>query len=368
MKICSPQLGLNPNSDLGGEVHDHFVIKHLAQRGHILFVYLPKGRPYHKHKNIIIERAAFKHIPALFFNILIIPYLFKTYKKEKFDVLRVHNPYFVGLGALFFKAFHPDVPIVTTHHLVENGMVFNLINRLTLSRYDAIITVSNYIKNWLIERYRVPRNKIIVIYNGVDKQLSPEPKDISLLKKYNLQGKIVLMYMGFLIERKNPLFLLKVYRNLKKKHKGVALLICGEGPLRNEMENFVEQNNLKDVVFAGRVFGQDKQKHFNLCDIFIMPSKNEGFGLVIGEAMACAKPVVITSAWSASEAITNGEEGFLAEAENEQDWYHKIEKLIQDKKRRQQMGQNGIKKTQAVFSWHKVVPQHERLFFRLTKK
>jgi len=92
LKICSPQLGFNPNSDLGGEVHDHFVLHSLAKRGHTIFVYLPKDRPYGKHHNIIVQRAPFKHIPAFLFNFLIIPYLFSTYKKEKFDILiDLHN-------------------------------------------------------------------------------------------------------------------------------------------------------------------------------------------------------------------------------------------------------------------------------------
>ena len=107
MKVCSPQLGLSPNSDLGGEVHDHFILQGLANRGHKIFVFLPKDKDYQHNKNIVVSRAPFKHIPAITFNLLIIPYLFKTYRKEKFDILRVHNPYFVGLGALFFKFFHP---------------------------------------------------------------------------------------------------------------------------------------------------------------------------------------------------------------------------------------------------------------------
>ena len=121
LKICSPQLGLNPNSDLGGEVHDHFVLQSLAKNGHKIFIYLPKDRPYQRHHNIIVARAPIKHIPAILFNFLVIPYLFRTYKKEKFDILRVHNPYFVGLGALIFKIFHPQVPIATIHHLAENN-------------------------------------------------------------------------------------------------------------------------------------------------------------------------------------------------------------------------------------------------------
>jgi len=365
LKICSPQLGFNPNSDLGGEVHDHFVLHSLAKRGHTIFVYLPKDRPYGKHHNIIVQRAPFKHIPAFLFNFLIIPYLFSTYKKEKFDILRVHNPYFVGLGALIFKFFHPQVPITTTHHLVENNMLFDLINKMTAAKYDAIITVSLYVKNWLVKRYGLVKNKIHVIYNGTDMFLKPQPKDASLLKKYRLEGKVILMFMGLLIERKNPLFLLKLFQNLKIKYQNVGLLICGEGPLKKTMLSFVKEKKLTDVIFVGKVFGDAKLKHFNLCDIFVIPSKDEGFGIVIGEAMSCTKPVVATDAWSAREAIVPGINGFLAKENDLNDWIGKVGQLITSEKLRKSLGINALRKAEREFNWQKLVSRREEIFQKL---
>ena len=104
LKICSPQLGLDPNSDLGGEVHDHHVLQGLAKRGHKIFVYLPKGRSYRKHKNIVVERVPFKHIPAFAFNFIALPYLFRTYNRERFDILRIHTPYFLGIAAFILSS------------------------------------------------------------------------------------------------------------------------------------------------------------------------------------------------------------------------------------------------------------------------
>ena len=366
LKICSPQLGLDPKSDLGGEVHDHFAVKHLAERGHKIFVYLPKGRTYKKHKNIVIKRAPIKHIPAPLFNLMVIPYLFKTYKKEKFDILRVHNPYFVGPGALIFKFFHPKVPIITTHHLKETGFLFNLINSTTLRFYDGQVAVSNYIKNWLINRYNLPEDSVKVIYNGVDSSIKPQKKDPNLVKEYNLNNKTVLLFAGLLIERKNPMFTLKIFKKLKKNHLELALLITGKGPLRSKIKKYIVQNNLKDAHLTGKI--TNKNGHFNLADIFILPSKNEGFGLVIGEAMACKNPVVITNAWSANEAITDGKEGYLAKENNLKDWEKKIEALISNKRLREKMGKAAVQKVKTKFSWKKVIVEYENLFQQLLDK
>lgn len=359
MKICSPQLGLYPKSYLGGEVHDHFIIQGLASKGHKIFVYLPKSRLYQKHKNIVVDRAPIKHIPAIIFNLMIIPYLIRIYSREKFDVLRVHNPYFVGLGALFFKFLHPKVKVAVTYHLVENALIFDLINKLTITKYDLIFTVSQYIKDWIVKKYNIPKEKIQVIYNGVDDSIKPLPKSKSLLNKYSLEGKFVILFMGLLIDRKNPIFLVEVFKKIKQKYKNTALIFCGVGPLKKTLENYVKSNSLEDVIFTGAVFADSKVEHFNICDLFVMPSLNEGYGIVIAEAMTCAKPVVITNGWSANEAITNGVEGFLAAENNKKDWQSKIETLITNDELRALMGKNAKKRAEQNFSWQKSIEKVE---------
>ncbi len=364
MKICSPQLGLNPKSNLGGEIHDHFVIHNLAKRGHKIFVYLPKGRNYQKNPNIIIKRAPIKHIPAFIFNLLIIPYLFKAYKEEKFDILRVHNPYFVGLGAIVFKFFYPNVPVIATYHLEEKSPIFTLINKLTINRYDKIICVSNYLKNWLMNDYNVESKKISVIYNGVDPNIRPAAKNGNFLKKYNLGGKFTILFMGLLIPRKNPLFLIKVFKQLKKNHRNVSLMICGSGPLKNQIREFIKKNMLTDVHLIDSIYGQEKKEIFNLCDVFALPSLNEGFGLVVAEAMACAKPVVVADNSSLVELVTDGKEGYTLNY-NINAWVNKFTSLIKNKDLRLSIGLSASSKVKKQFNWQISTQMYESVLLSL---
>jgi glycosyltransferase involved in cell wall biosynthesis len=367
IKICSPQLGISPISTLGGEIHDHFIIQNLASLGNTIYVYLPKNRKYKKNKNIVVSFAPVKHIPAFLFNFLIIPYLFLTYKREKFDILRIHSPYFIGLGALVFKFFNHQVPLVATYHLAENGQMFSLINRLTVNKYDGIIAVSQYVKNWLVKKYNVPPNKIIVIYNGVDKNLTPKKKDLALVKKYKLKDNTTLLYMGLLIERKNPMVLLKVYKKLKIENKKIALIICGEGPMKKKMENFVNNYKLKNVIFTGNVFGQEKINYLNLTDIFVFPSKNEGFGLAVAEAAACAKPSVVTGSTSLKEIVKDQETGFLAKEDDIKDWVSNIQILIKSKQLREKMGKRAKREAAENFDWTKNTKKTENYYLKLLR-
>lgn len=360
--ICSPQLGLSPKSTLGGEVHDHLIVHGLAARGHKIHVLLPKNRPYLKHKNVFVTYAPIKHILALSYNLFVIPYLFKIYKQENFQVLRVHNPYYVGLGALLFKLFNRQVKIVATHHLKETSFLFDLINRLTAKHYDSIIAVSSYVKDWLVNSYSLPQEKISVIYNGVSGDIKPRPKNQNLIKKYNLEGKFVLLFMGLLIPRKNPMFLLDVFQSLKERRNDVALIICGDGPQENSLKKFIKQNNLKDVTFIKQVQDRNKVELFNLCDTFLFPSLNEGFGLVVAEAMACSKVVVASKNSSLNELIEHSKNGYLIEPNKLKDWTKTVEQLMTNPALKKSLEKDAIQTVKTKFELNKIIEKHERFY------
>src|SRR3989344_5544396 len=117
MVICSPQLGLNPKSILGGEVFDREILLGLAKKGIKIEIILPKNKPYDKNiKNWNITHLPISHFPAIFGNVLYLPYLFLIHKKSKYEIIRLHQPQFLGLLALIFKLFHKNVKIVATYH------------------------------------------------------------------------------------------------------------------------------------------------------------------------------------------------------------------------------------------------------------
>lgn len=367
VKIYSPQLGISPHSNLGGEIHDREILKALAELGVKIEILLPKNKPYKKDiKNWHVQHLPIKHIfPPYIFNLLIIPYLFKTYKKVHFNILRVHNPYFVGLGAMIFKLFHRQMPVVASYlHLEERSPFFTLIDKLIIKKFDLIIALSAATKKDIIRRYGVDSAKIAVVYPAVAKKFVPKHKNQNLIKKYQLKDKIILLYAGVLMPRKNPFFLLKVFTQLDNDR--VVLVFCGDGPLRWFLVAMAKKLGVNDrVVFTGRVFGENLIDFYNLADIFVFPTKKEGFGLVVAEAMACEKPVVVSNNSSLPEIVTNGQDGFLVETNNIEKWVEVLEILIKDKDLRQQMGRAGRKKILKKFSWEKSAQETLKIFKKL---
>lgn len=323
MIICSPQLGISPDAILGGEVNDREVLKNLAQMGVKIDIILPLGKKHDKIDNWSIYSLPIPIVyPSWTFNFWILPYLFYIYSKNKFEILKIHSPRFVGPAALLFKLFVPKVKLLTVYHHLENGLISELTDRMLIMRCDYVVAVSQTTKEEIINKYSISPDKVQVIYlHGLDAKCHPSGKNKQLISRYMLKNSKVLVYFGQLIPRKNVGFLFDVIKQLPSDWK---LLICGSGPDRQKLEADAKLMKLHErVIFAGRIPENEKVAHFNLADIFVCPSKKEGFGLVLIEAMACGKPVLATNLKVFSEIITTGEMGYLEELDP-QKWANRI--------------------------------------------
>lgn len=344
LRICSPQLGLDPQSILGGEIYDHEVLKGLAELGVKVDILLPKNRPYDKTiKNWHVNFLPITHIPAYLFNLLELPYLFAIYRRRPFQILRLHAPYFTGIGAWLFKLFHPQVKLVATYHQARRDWPFDLINRLFIHRWDAIITDSLAAKQDLIRRFNLLPHKITVIPGGAPPDLKPNWR-----RKHKIT---TLLFMGLLTPRKNPLFLIKV---IKKLASPVKLIFCGDGPLKSKLTTH--------AIIHPPVFGKAKQQLYSQADIFVHPALHEGLPLVVLEAMACGLPVVISAGFSAAEMIDHGKTGYLAKTNDVKDWVDKLNLLINNAALRHRFGRAARAKQLRQFSWAKAAQAHLHLF------
>jgi len=368
MIICSPQLGIAPNSILGGEVFDRQILLGLARRGIKIEILLPKGKSHDKNvKNWNITYLPISKFPAILANVLILPYLFFAYSRYPFEVLRIHQPQFLGLGCIFFKFFKRDIKLVATYHQFGESS-FRPFSKIVNNLWDHIICDSLVVKEKIIEVYQVAPDKITVVHNGVPSYLKPTKKDKILIKKLKLEGKIALLFMGLFIGRKNPLFLLEVLSNLSKTRPDLVLIFWGKGPLKSQIIKKAKELKVFDKIrIVEPVFGSEKNKIHNLCDIFVHPSTDEGFALAPLEAMACAKPVVIAKGYSAAEAVENGINGFLCHSNDTNHWSEKLNKLINNYELREKMGKASLAKVQKEFQWRFAVEEHLRVFKKLVK-
>lgn len=232
----------------------------------------------------------------------------------------------------------------------SNYLMFGRKRRQYLQHADAVVAVSEFTRRTLIEQMGVSPERIELIVNGVDaERFCPGPKPESLLKRYGLAGKQVLLTVGRLVERKGIDTVIQAMPKILRQCPDALYLIVGIGEYQPQFEALVAQANLQDhVIFAGRVPTEELVDHYRLCDLFVMPNRElanhdtEGFGLVFLEANACGKAVIAGQAGGVVEAVRHGETGLNVDGHSVDAVAAAIIELLTDEARREAMGQCGL--------------------------
>jgi glycosyltransferase involved in cell wall biosynthesis len=234
----------------------------------------------------------------------------------------------------------PPDPFKAGAYFAVTHLLFNVLKRLSYERALRVIAVSDGNREILVRKYGMPREKMIVIHNGVDcsKYAADARGAEQLRKKLGIPGgSLVLTCIGRLAEQKGQKYLVAALDILAKAGYPLFLLLVGEGPLKTMLEEDAGNRGVAGQVrFAG--FRRDIPAIFDVTDIFVLPSLNEGFPLTLLEAMAAGKPVVATRVTGNAEAIVDGETGLLCAPASAEELAGKILTLIKDPQERAALG------------------------------
>ena len=214
-----------------------------------------------------------------------------------------------------------------------------MVIRYLVKHIDVCICVSEVSKTRFLSWAGVESGKCYILPNCVDmKRFRPSPKNEQLLSRHNLKGRPVLMTLGRLdsAERfKGFDEVLEVLPSLIEHLPNVVYLIVGGGPDRGRLERKVVSLGLSShVVFAGLIEESEKVDYYNLADVFVMPSRGEGFGIVLLEAMSCGVPTVASCLDGGREALRDGALGVLVDPRDLEDVQKGILQALRLPKRR----------------------------------
>lgn len=175
-----------------------------------------------------------------------------------------------------------------------------------LSKALYIITISRFTEEKITQQSTDVDNFFILPPSIDGDGFYPKEKRQDLIEKYGLKNKKIILTVARLSENEGYKGYDMVIESLPRvieRIPNTSYLLVGEGDDRLRLEKLVREKGLEDVVvFCGRV-GDDLVDYYNLCDVFVMPSKKEGFGIVFLEALACGKPVIVGSQDASREAI-----------------------------------------------------------------
>lgn len=247
----------------------------------------------------------------------------------KFDLVHSHFIWSSGyVGAKLKEKY--GVPFIVTAHGYD---VYDLPFRdeewrekieYVLNTADCVITVSNSNLE-CIEKLNV-ETPVKVLPNGFRNDLF-YPRDSNECKKtLNLPfDKKIILTVGNLVEIKGHKYLIEAMQKIVKRRKDVLCIIVGGGELKGKLERQIRKAGLKDhVKLVGGRPHDEVPIWMNACNLFVLPSLRESFGVVQIEAMACGKPVVATYNGGSEEIITSEDYGLLCEPANPDELAEKI--------------------------------------------
>ncbi len=258
---------------------------------------------------------------------------------------------------------------VTIHDLAWKYFPQNyaFLNRLKLDFFaetairgaDKLIAISESTKNDILKFYpKTNPDKISVVYHGFDRdwwqeEVSEEQKKL-LEKRFKLERKKFLLYVGGLDDKENVAVLVDSFNLLKKKgdYQLLKLVLVGEKEFNSvkTLEKIKQSPYFEDIIVTGRVSFTDLRLFYRLAKIFVLPSKYEGFGLPILEAFASKVPVVAVNSGASAEVGASAAEYF--DGNDEVVLAEKLGEILKDEAKQQAMITAGLARSQD-FSWEK---------------
>jgi len=329
LKICiiTQQYG---NIWSGAGTYATLLIDSLAKKGHDVTVICPTDSVIEKKENINFLMVKKSKLDPPW---LSISYNFskklKQLGKKRFDIIHFTD----AREALFYsKSETPVVGSMLDYYFTvanknplyykkyyndwfKRYLYYNFgkaIERKTLFNLNVILPVCQHISNKLQIVYKIPANKLRVVYNGIDIE-----KFKASRKKYQKPDYPIILFIGTNFQRKGLPHLIKSSPQVIKELPTVQFYVIGKDPnaeiLKKLCTTLNVENNFK---FLGHIKYQDLPFYYEIADVFVMPSLIEGFATVFMEAMASGTPVIGGNVGCTKELINHGKNGFLVEKDD----------------------------------------------------
>ncbi len=347
------------------EVHvftsDRKKVKTLEKKDETVF-----GINIHRCREIFRLGYYLAFYPAMLFKVL----------RHDLDIVHVHSIGFLqhDLAILLKKIFSPKTKFICTPHgpvmalknnptktILKNIITLfeNLINKI----YSATTVITPAQKKWISE-YGL-KNPIL-IPNGLPKEFFKEINTKGFIKKYGLENKTILSYIGRIQKYKGIQHVLECLPRVLEKFPNTIFLIGGiDENFASNLKDIVNAKNLqRSVVFLGELSEDEKIAALEASDIYILPSEWEAFGISMLEAMARGNAIISTKTEGGLFLVRQNENGLLCNFGDTEEFEKSIIVLIENKKLRQEM-QNNNRKVAKKFVWDKIAADLEKLYLEV---
>ncbi|MBF0110662.1 MAG: glycogen synthase [Magnetococcales bacterium] len=314
------------------------------------------------------------------------------------DAQLVHcHTWYSHLGGIIARKAYGIPFFLTTHSLEplrpwkreQLGLGYDLsvwIEKTAMESADAIISVSNGMKEDILKFFDVDPDRVSVIYNGIDIEEYQQTDKVDALERHGVDpGKPIVLFVGRITRQKGIIHLVNAIKHINDE---AQIVLCAGEPdtpeIKMEMEEGVRKvgEKRKNIFWIQKMLPKKEIIQFySRASVFCCPSIYEPFGIINLEAMACRTPVVASAVGGIVEIVQEGKTGYLIDfeqykespfepinpAEFSQALANAINKVLDDKGLMTSMGDLGRARVEEKFSWASIARQTFELYKRHVK-
>lgn len=356
--------------ELPGGVRDHIYwqSKELRERGHTVTIITPRPRKYDQTPpDGVVFMGVSMRVKAQGST----PDISTTADQEeveqffddhKFDVVHFHEPVVPFIGRQLIAAC-PYPTVVTLHAALPESGVGKTLGSIkpyfksVLQHVDVLTRVSpaagEYLDDMLVDK------EVFDVPNGVN---------VASYKRSTHRDPATIVFVGRLEKRKGPKYLIQAFNLVKKEMPEAKLIIAGNGPDRQKLEELVEELELKDVSFEGYVTEERKLQLLQMATVASYPAIfGESFGIVLVEALATGTPIVAGNNPGYSSVLKEKGRLSLVDPKNAYEFSSRLLLLLQDKELRDMLSDWGVEYVKQ-FDYARIVSKYEEIYKYAIKK
>jgi glycosyltransferase involved in cell wall biosynthesis len=254
---------------------------------------------------------------------------------------------------LLLRFVRPRAQIYVVAHGMEVWEPLPAIRRMGLRRAQKVISVSAYTAGAMVRSQKLNPQRVQVVSPALDPCFTQE-SCVEAALPFPPSGRMLLT-VGRLVSSEPGKGIDAVIKVLPKVIEAVPdafYVVVGEGDLQPRLEEIAQENSVRDrVIFAGAFQLAQLKGCYSRADVFVMPSRQEGFGIVFLEAMASGKPVIAGDHGGAPEIVRDGVTGFSVDPDDLETLTARLVQLLQDEPLRMKMGAAGRRRVEETFSF-----------------
>lgn len=292
---------------------------------------------------------------------------------EKLDVLHVHyaipHASVAYLAKQILAAQGISLPVVTTLHgtditLVGKDSSYEPVVTFAINQSDGITAVSDSLRKDTYNNFRITK-EIDVVHNFIDlRRFSKKPKD-HFRKAIAPFGEKLVVHTSNFRKVKRVQDVVKVFQKVRE-NISAKLLLIGDGPERHKIEQLSRELDLcEDVRFLGKQ--EMIEEILSICDLFVMPSETESFGLAALEAMACQVPVISSDSGGMPELNVHGVTGYLSKVGDVEDMAKNAISILSNEETLLKFKHNALARAKD-FDINVILPRYEKIYQRVIEQ